>query len=343
MTALGVRAMGVTIIDVARSARVSPSTVSRVIADHPRISQTTKDKVRQAMRELGYYPNAIARSLVNQTSNSLGVIRSRITEQAFSNPFFPDVIRGISSVARQHHLSLVLSTNSGTSSEDLECLNMLRQRQVDGVVLLASHRDDQLIPALADEEFPFVLIGRHAGPEAISWVNNDNVAAAREAAELLLQRGFERVACLAGDPDLVVSIDRMQGYVEVLTAHGLEVDEDLIAYSDFSLDGSYQAVKGLLGKGKAFTGLFCVDDLLAVGAIRALQELGVRVGTDVGVIGFNDTVLGACIDPPLTTVRVPIYELGQAAAEILVEQIHATGPIPNHRILPAQLVVRQSC
>lgn len=149
MTALGVRAMGVTIIDVARSARVSPSTVSRVIADHPRISQTTKDKVRQAMRELGYYPNAIARSLVNQTSNSLGVIRSRITEQAFSNPFFPDVIRGISSVARQHHLSLVLSTNSGTSSEDLECLNMLRQRQVDGVVLLASHRDDQLIPRVS--------------------------------------------------------------------------------------------------------------------------------------------------------------------------------------------------
>lgn len=340
---VGVQVMSVTIIDVARKAQVSPSTVSRVIADHPHISQETKDRVRAVMRELGYYPNAIARSLVNKTSNSLGVIRSRTNEQTFANPFFPDVIRGISSVANQHHLNLVLSTSSCPQQEEKECLDMLRQRQVDGVVLLASHRDDQLIPCLAKEQFPFVLIGRYDGPEQINWVNNDNVAAAREAVEFLLSRGYQEIACLAGDPKFIVSHDRVQGYIEVLKSHRLPVEKDLIEYSDFSLDGGFDATTRLLKKGRRFTGLFCVDDLLAVGAIQALQKEGFVIGRDIGVIGFNDTILGACIDPPLTTVHVPIYELGQAAAELLVNQISRSDAPPEQRNLPARLVVRDSC
>ena len=335
--------MSVTIIDVARKARVSPSTVSRVIADHPHISQETKDRVRAVMRELGYYPNAIARSLVNKTSNSLGLIRSRTNEQTFANPFFPDVIRGISSVANQHHLNLVLSTSSCPEQEEKECLDMLRQRQVDGVVILASHRNDQLIPCLFNEGFPFVLIGRYEGTEEINWVNNDNVLAAREAVEFLLSRGYREIACLAGDPEFIVSHDRVQGYIEVLESNGLVVDKDLIEYSDFSLDGGIEAVKRLLNKGRRFTGLFCVDDLLAVGAIQALQQEGFVVGKDIGVIGFNNTILGACIDPPLSTVHVPIYELGQAAAELLVNQIHQNESPPEHRILPARLIERSSC
>lgn len=335
--------MSVTIIDVARKARVSPSTVSRVIADHPHISQETKDRVRAVMRELGYYPNAIARSLVNKTSNSLGVIRSRTNEQTFANPFFPDVIRGISSVANQHHLNLVLSTSSCPEQEEKECLDMLRQRQVDGVVILASHRNDQLIPCLFNEGFPFVLIGRYEGTEEINWVNNDNVLAAREAVEFLLSKGYREIACLAGDPEFIVSHDRVQGYIEVLESNGLVVDKDLIEYSDFSLDGGIEAVKRLLNKGRRFTGLFCVDDLLAVGAIQALQQEGFVVGKDIGVIGFNNTILGACIDPPLSTVHVPIYELGQAAAELLVNQIHQNESPPEHRILPARLIERSSC
>lgn len=299
--------------------------------------------MRAVMRELGYYPNAIARSLVNKTSNSLGVIRSRTNEQTFANPFFPDVIRGISSVANQHHLNLVLSTSSCPEQEEKECLDMLRQRQVDGVVILASHRNDQLIPCLFNEGFPFVLIGRYEGTEEINWVNNDNVLAAREAVEFLLSKGYREIACLAGDPEFIVSHDRVQGYIEVLESNGLVVDKDLIEYSDFSLDGGIEAVKRLLNKGRRFTGLFCVDDLLAVGAIQALQQEGFVVGKDIGVIGFNNTILGACIDPPLSTVHVPIYELGQAAAELLVNQIHQNESRPEHRILPARLIERSSC
>lgn len=335
--------MSVTIKDVAKLAGVSPSTVSRVIADHPRISQTTKEKVREAMRELGYYPNAIARSLVNKTSNSLGVIRSRTTEQTFANPFFPDVIRGISSIANKHRLNLVLSTSSTPEQEEEECLNLLRQRRVDGVILLASHHNDQLIPVLAQEGFPFVLVGRYDGPEEIAWVNNDNVAAARTAVEYLMDKGHRRIACLDGNPDYVVSTDRFQGYCEALTDRGIEVNLDLVEHSEFSVEGGYEAAKRILERNIPFTALFSVDDLLAIGAMRALQERGLVVGRDVGVIGFNNTMLGACIEPALTSVHVPIYELGQIAVQMLVAQIYGTGVQPDHQILPAGLVIRDSC
>ncbi len=331
----------VTIKDVARLAGVSPSTVSRVIADHPRISPNTKERVRQIMAELGYYPNAIARSLVNQTSNSIGVIRSRLTQGNFANPFFPAVIQGISSVAYKHGLSLVLSTSNSFTHEDEECLNLLRQRRVDGVILLASHRQDQLIPRLAEAGFPFVLIGRYEGSEVINWVNNDNTGDAKKAVSYLLGKGHRRVACLDGDPRYVVSADRLAGYHQALAEHGLEVDPALVEHSEFSVDGGYRATQRLLQNGE-FSAIFAVDDLIAIGAMRALQERGVVVGEEVAVVGFNNTILGAYVQPALTSVHVPIYELGQIAVQMLTAQIYGSGTFPDQQMLQAQLVVRGS-
>ncbi|NMB02220.1 MAG: LacI family transcriptional regulator [Firmicutes bacterium] len=332
----------VTIKDVAKLAGVSPSTVSRVIADHPRISPDTKERVRAIMAELGYYPNAIARSLVNQTSNSIGVIRSRLTEESFANPFFPAVIQGISSVAHKHRLNLVLSTSNSFEQEDEECLSLLRQRRVDGVILLASHRNDQLIPRLTKGGFPFVLIGRYDGPEEINWVNNDNVDDAKTAVSYLLEQGHRQIACLDGDPRYIVSVDRLLGYEQALREHGVEPDEGLIEHSEFSVDGGYQATLRLLDLGKSFTAIFAVDDLVAIGAMRALQERNFVVGKDVAVVGFNNTILGAYVQPALTSVQVPIYELGQISVQMLTAQIYGSGVFPDHQMLPAHLVVRDS-
>ena len=331
----------VTIKDVARRAGVSPSTVSRVIADHPRISPNTKERVRMIMAELGYYPNAIARSLVNQTS-SIGVIRSRLTQGDFTNPFFPAVIQGISSVAHKHGLHLVLSTSSSFTQEDEECLNLLRQRRVDGVILLASHRRDKLIPRLAAEGFPFVLIGRHEEPEAINWVNNDNFADAKSAVEYLLGKGHRHIACLDGDPRYVVSVDRLRGYRAALEEQGIQMDAALVEHSEFSVDGGYQATLRLLQKQLEFSAIFAVDDLIAIGAMRALQERGFAVGKDVAVVGFNNTILGAYVQPALTSVHVPIYELGQIAVQMLTAHIYGSGTFPNQQMLQAELVVRSS-
>jgi len=334
--------VNVTIKDVARQAGVSPSTVSRVIADHPRISPDTKEKVRAIMNELGYYPNAIARSLVNQTSNSIGVIRARLTEENFANPFFPAVIQGISSVAYKHRLSLVLSTSKTFQQEDEECLDLLRQRRVDGVILLASHREDQLIPRLRKDGFPFVLIGRYEGQEEINWVNNDNIEDAKTAVRYLLDKGHRRIACLDGDPRYVVSIDRLSGYKKAFIEQNLEVPVGLVEHSEFSVEGGYQATLRLLQRDPSFTALFAVDDLVAIGAMRALQERNIQVGNEVAVVGFNDTILGACVQPALTSVHVPIYELGQIAVQMLVAQLYGSGVFPHHQMLPASLIVRDS-
>lgn len=334
--------MSVTIKDVAKLAAVSPSTVSRVIADHPRISPDTKEKVRAIMAELGYYPNAIARSLVSQRSNSIGVIRSRLTEETFANPFFPAVIQGISSVAHKHRLNLVLSTSSSFNQEDEECLNLLRQRRVDGVILLASHRQDQLIPRLVRDQFPFVLIGRYDGCEDINWVNNDNIADAKTAVCYLLNKGHSNIACLDGDPRYVVSADRFSGYKQALRGHNIKFKEDLVEHSEFSVEGGYQAAQRFLERKTPLTALFAVDDLVAIGAMRAFQEKGFNVGKDVDVVGFNNTVLGACVQPALTSVHVPIYELGQIAVQMLTAQVYGSGTFPDHQMLPANLVVRAS-
>lgn len=331
----------VTIKDVAKRAGVSPSTVSRVIADHPRISPETKERVRSIMAELGYYPNAIARSLVNQTSNSIGVIRARLTQEDFANPFFPAVIQGISSVAHKHRLNLVLSTSSTFAQEDEECLSLLRQRRVDGVILLASHQQDRLIPRLVEARFPFVLIGRYDGTEEINWVNNDNIADAQRAVEYLIGRGHKEIACLDGDPRYVVSLDRLAGYKNALERHGVDADPELVEHSEFSVDGGYQATMRLLER-KRFTAIFAVDDLMAIGAMRALQERGLVVGQDVAVVGFNNTILGAYVQPGLTSVHVPIYELGQIAVQMLTAQIYGSGTFPDHQMLQAELVVRDS-
>lgn len=339
---VSVASVNVTIKDVAKRAGVSPSTVSRVIADHPRISPDTKEKVRAIMSELGYYPNAIARSLVNQTSNSIGLIRSRLTEENFANPFFPAVIQGISSVAHKHKLSLVLSTGKTFQQEDEESLTLLRQRRVDGVILLASHRDDQLIPRLTQDRFPFVLIGRYEGSEEINWVNNNNVEDAKTAVQYLLNKGHRQIACLDGDPRYVVSADRLLGYERAFQDHNLEVPKNLVEHSAFSVEGGYQATQRLLTRRVPFSALFAVDDLVAIGAMRALQERGMKVGSEVAVVGFNDTILGACVQPALTSVRVPIFELGQIAVQMLTAQIYGSGVYPHHQMLPASLVVRDS-
>ena len=337
-----VASVNVTIKDVAKRACVSPSTVSRVIADHPRISPETKERVRAIMSELGYYPNAIARSLVNQTSNSIGLIRARLTEENFANPFFPAVIQGISSVAHKHRLSLVLSTSKTFQQEDEECLDLLRQRRVDGVILLASHRDDQLIPRLRSDGFPFVLIGRFEGAEEINWVNNDNVEDAKTAVRYLLGKGHRQIACLDGDPRYVVSIDRLTGYKQAFLEQDLEVPLSLIEHSEFSVEGGYQATSRLLDRNADFSALFAVDDLVAIGAMRALQERNISVGCEAAVVGFNDTILGACVQPALTSVHVPIYELGQIAVQMLAAQLYGSGVFPHHQMLPASLVIRDS-
>jgi len=332
----------VTIKDVARAAGVSPSTVSRVISDHPRISQPTKERVRQVMKELGYHPNAIARSLVTQSSRTLGLVMSRAAEKALANPFFPEVIRGIGAVANRARYALLLSTSSSPGRELEECLEMLESHRVDGVILLASRVKDRLVARLAREGYPFVVVGRVPDDSRVWWVNNDNTQAAREAVEHLLDLGHRRIACLAGAPEYLVTQDRVAGYRQALEARGIPFDPELVRYTDFSRDQGWQAARELLKRSGRPTAFFATDDLLAWGAVQAAADLGLHVPGAVSVMGFNDDPWSAYVNPPLTTVRVPIFELGKVAARLLLERLQDPDAPVQHVLVPTHLVVRRS-
>ena len=396
-----------TIKDVAERAGVSPSTVSRVIADHPRISRATKERVRAVMRELNYHPNAVARSLVRRRTQTIGVALSRSAEAALANPFFPEVLRGIGSFARQARYSLTLTTATTYDEERQQCMELLTQRRVDGLIVLASRIDDPLVDWLAENGYPFVVLGRVPGRE-VPHVNNDNTAAARRATEHLLEHGHRRIGFVGGPPDLIVSVDRLEGYKQALEAAGIPVRPEFIVSTDFSYEQSYEAARRLLApeaaaqhtppaavgavasaagveRAVAATGaeragaaagveramaaaeapagpssaertvapamrpdgaqrpttLVAIDDAVALGVLAAARDLGLRVPEDVSVLGFNDSPVCPHVAPPLSSVSIPVFEMGVAAARMLCELLEGK-PGPAEVILPAELVVRAS-
>lgn len=328
-----------TVKDVAKRAGVSPSTVSRVIADHPRISQATKERVRAVMRELNYQPNAAARSLARQRTQTIGVALSRAMDAALANPFFPEVLRGIGAAAQQARYSLTLTTATTYEEESRQCIELLTQRRVDGLVVLASHINDPLIDWLAEHPYPFVVLGRVPGRD-VPHVNNDNVAAAREATEHLLQQGHRRIAFLGGTLDYVVTVDRLDGYQQALEEAGQRVVSELVVTTDFSYEQANAAALSLLAEERP-TAVVAIDDGAALGVLAAARELGLRVPEDVSVVGFNDSPVCPHVAPPLTSVAIPVFDMGYAAAKMLCDVL--AGESGKQSVtLPTRLVVRQS-
>lgn len=332
-----------TIKDVAKLAGVSPSTVSRVIADSRSISHQTKERVKKAMKELGYYPNMIARSLIKRSSQTLGLVLSRSTENAFTNPFFPEIIRGISTVAKRDHYSLLLSTAENHMEEAKQCLQMIMEKRVDGVILLASRARDELIERLSAENYPFVVVGRVPAARNIYSVNNDNIQAAYSAVRHLLNLGHRRIAFLNGPMEYIFCRDRYEGYLMAFREFGLEVNPAYVLEASLQEEESYLLTQGLLEMEEAPTAIFAADDLMAIGAYRAIKEKGLVIPDDIAVIGFNNDYFASLVEPALTTVRIPIYDLGVAAAETIIQVLKGVEVTPPQKILASELVVRDSC
>ncbi|PTX65009.1 LacI family transcriptional regulator [Melghirimyces profundicolus] len=332
-----------TIKDVAKIARVSPSTVSRVIAGSDRISQKTKERVRKAMEEVNYVPNAIARSLARSRTRTVGFTLSRRADQAFSNPFFSEVLRGMSSVAQMRDYNILLSISLNEEEEKEKCLRLIRERRVDGLIVSTSRVKDSLIDALLREEIPFVVIGRSADSPVMS-VNNDNVQASFQATKHLLKEGYREIAFISGPRELMVSVDRLQGYKQALFEAGIPVEEGRIAETDFSEEGGFQALCAMRESGVAFDAVLASDDLFALGALRFATHYRMDVPEELGILGFNDTPMMSHTHPPLTSVRILSYELGAEAMELLLGGLENPEKWKNQKeiVLPSRLEIRES-
>ncbi|WP_067839568.1 LacI family DNA-binding transcriptional regulator [Amphibacillus sediminis] len=336
--------MAVTIKDVAKKANVAPSTVSRVIADSPRISLNTKKRVRKAMKELGYHPNVNARNLAVRSTQAIGVIMPSSAETALQNPFFPEVLRGIGSIAHETEYSLYVSTGGDDEQLFDEVKRMVYGHRVDGIILLYSRVNDPIMDFLVEENFPFVVVGKpYKNESQITYVDNDNIEASRELTNHLISFGHQHIAFIGGTTDLMVTKDRLLGYQSALSEVGIEVCQDYIVHDQFLRSSGKKAVEQLFALKKTPTAMVIADDMMSLGVINMLETLGLDCPDDVSITSFNNLYLSEITRPPLTTVDIQIYKLGIQSAKCLIEQLKTKDDEPARRVIvPYAIKFRQS-
>jgi LacI family transcriptional regulator len=329
-----------TLEQIGRLAGVSRSTVSRALNDQPRVSPETRERVLQVIAETGYHPDPAARRLASRRSGIIGLVIPLAIQSLFADPFFPTLIQAISGAcnARDYILSLIIFQ----SKEEEQALlpRITRNQLFDGVIVASSRTGDLLIAQLLANKVPFVLHGRHDDPR-VSYVDADNVAGAYAAVSHLVRLGYSRIATIGGPPDSAAGADRKRGYLNALRDRGRPIDEALVASGDYSEASGFDAMQRLLPHNP--DGVFVASDTMALGALRALHEAGVRVPDEVALVGFDDMPYAATATPPLTTIRQPIGRAGAMAVEILFD-ILRNGSTPACRtVLPTELVIRDSC
>lgn len=331
-----------TIKDVAERARVSPSTVSRVISNSPRISNKTKEKIHAIMDEMGYYPNAIARSLAKNRTGTIGVILPTTSEDVFLNPFFPEALRGITKAAASVELDILISTNLDKKGELKVIENFIRSSKVDGIILMSNKLDDECIEYLYSIDFPFSLIGTpNTHMEKINHVDNDNLLAAFELTKHMISIGRKRIAMIAGEESLIMTQKRIQGYKKALEEEGLVFDESLIFMGSFDEKTGREYGKTIASMKDMPDGIIVTDDLVAYGALRSIEELGIKVPADIAMASFNNSILSQYANVPLTSVEINSAELGSKAIELLVDAIDK-GVRGRRIITPYTIYMRKS-
>jgi LacI family repressor for deo operon, udp, cdd, tsx, nupC, and nupG len=327
----------VTIRDIAKRAGVSVATVSRTLSAPETVREAKREKVQQAIDEMNYAPNAIARQLRRRRNETIIVIVPEI-----ANPFFSGIVQSIENVAHDLGYRVLLGESQGKQERVDYYADMVATRVADGLILLGS-----LLPSVVRADIaagiapklPLVLACENfAGLDCPSVVI-DNVAAARLAVDHLLDMGCKRIATITGPMDNTLSRERLRGYQEAL---GQSVDEAGVAQGDYSIDSGYSAMRQLLDRGWRPDGLFCANDEMAMGAQQAIRESGLSMPGDIAVMGFDDLRFGAFAAPPLSTIRQPTTELGETAMQMMDAVLHKRPLEQKSVVLLHQLVVRAS-
>jgi DNA-binding LacI/PurR family transcriptional regulator len=325
----------ISIAAVAQQAGVSIATVSRVINSSKPVNADTRERVEAAVAALGYRANALARSLMRGESRLLLVL-----VPDFANPFFSETVKGVESVARKHGYNIVLSGTPETPSADSRSFDTLYNRLVDGVISLANF--DELQPLLKDlPDLPWVSCSEFIEDSGMPHASIDHELAAVDAVQYLINRGHRRIALLGADESYLWARQRHAGYETALRRAGIALDPQLVRVARGTDYGfGMEAAGALVALESPPSAVFAVSDTLAIGAIKALRRAGRRVPEDIAVVGFDNIPLSQVFEPALTTIAQPMFELGAAAAKLLLERL--AGGNPQSRTLQHSLVVRES-
>lgn len=334
--------MAVTINDIAKAAKVSPSTVSRTIANNPRISEQTRDRIFKLMKDMNYHPNMIARSLANKSTKIIGVVVTGSTEKAFQHPFFPEILSGIASVAYKSKYKILISSVNSAKEEKKVVAEFAKSGITSGIILLASRVKNPSIDELRQMDFPFVVVGRPEHEREVNWVDNDNVSVGYELTRHFIEKGHKEIAFLGASAEFTVTLDRLKGYKRALVDFNIPLKEELVVKGKFVDDTGYGLMKELLDREVKPTGVIACDDLLAFGAINLLHERGFKVPEDIAVAGVNNVPLDEYFNPPLTSVEVNAFSLGAKAFDLLLANMSKEYTSIDRAIVPAKLIARKS-
>lgn len=346
MAAARVRSGGrPTLEEVAARAGVGRGTASRVINGSPRVSAQTREAVEAAVAELGYVPNRAARALAGNRTDAIALVVPESETRFFAEPYFSDIVRGVGAALADTEMQLLL-TLAGSDRERRRLAQYLTAHRVDGVLLVSVHADDPLPDLLEQLGMPSVISGRRHAAETLPSVDSDNFEGARAAVDHFISRGRSAIATITGRLDVYGAQRRLDGYRKAVAAAGLDPDERLIALADFSEEGGAHAMRELLARRPDVDAVFAASDVMAAGARQVLRESGRRIPDDVALIGFDDSAVARHMDPPLTSVRQPIEEMGRTMTRVLLREIanRAEGRTEERPriVLPTELVVRES-
>lgn len=329
-----------TLEKIAGLAKVSRSTVSRVINDDPSVSDKTRARVKTVIEELNYQPNMLARSLAGGHTGVVGLMVPMQVSTLFNDPFFSIVIQGVCSACNALNRYVMLWV-SEPDYERRTIHQFLQNHIIEGAIIASMLIDDPLLEGLIGGDMPFMLVGRYTANANVSYVDVDNESSAVEIVSHLAHLGHKTIATITGPVNMIAGHDRLEGYKKAMRSYALPIRNELMVNGEFTEHGGYFAMQQLIAQKP--TAVFVASDTMAVGAYRAIKEAGLKVPDDISVAGFDDMSFAANMEPPLTTIRQPIQHLGEIAAQTMAEMIDHPSSGHHHIILPTSLVIRDSC
>ncbi|MFN3134455.1 MAG: LacI family DNA-binding transcriptional regulator [Candidatus Kryptonium sp.] len=329
----------ITIKDVAKKAKVSVSTVSRVINQNYPVSEKTKRKVLKAIQELNYSPNLTARSLVLKKTHTIGVVLPDM-----HGDFFSEIIKEIDKKAREFGYHVLLTSSHSNLQELDEVLISLLNGKVDGMIIMNPTLKSIYVETRLLRKIPLVLLNCCGDIQNSDVILIDNYTGAYNLTKHLIKHGHEKIAIITGPPDNFDSIERLKGYKDALKDAGITPSPEFEFHGDFTKDSGYEIMKSILSLSTKPTAIFALNDDMAIGAIQYAKKIGLKIPADIAIVGFDDIPMAEHINPSLTTVRVPMDKVGSMAAEKLFERIEKGTELKfSKTVLETTLIVRESC
>jgi LacI family transcriptional regulator len=327
-----------TLLDVAKRAGVAPITVSRVINNSGYFSAETRTRVEEAIKELGYVPNVLARGLRSKRTNTLALMVTDIT-----NPYFTLMARGVEDAAGAANYTVIYCNTDESELKEVKYANIMAQRQVDGVLLVPACGNSQTTQYLKSKDIKVVIVDRQVSGIDADFVRADSIDGARQITNLLINKGHERIVAITGPSTVSTSLDRVVGYQLALKEAGLQ-NYETVHYGSFTQQNGYESTLEAMQANPKPTAIFAANNFILLGVIKALRELNLVVPDDISVVGFDDFPESMLIKPFFTVVIQPAYEMGRLAAELIIDRIANTLPEDYQElVLPTDIIERESC